>query len=99
MSRHLLPSFPASDVPPLPVLRGRAGVRVWSPLPLRERVRVRGECEESIGVTAHLGSDIYPSPPPSPERGEGGCRAAVRHTRSFVGDPNPPHRANPRRVP
>ena len=46
------------------------------PLPLRERAGVRGKRKESIGAVAQFYSDIYPSPPPSPARGEGDGRAA-----------------------
>src|SRR5436309_3549241 len=46
-----------------------------SPLPLRERVRVRGE---QRGLNARTYADevftLYPSPQPSPSRGEGAMR-------------------------
>src|SRR5438067_2536469 len=51
---------------------GRGAHATWSPLPSRERVRVRGErCGRN---TLTLGREVcttYPSPRPSPSRGEG----------------------------
>jgi uncharacterized membrane protein len=52
---------------------------VWSPLPLWERVRVRGNRADLIGNNSLSGvSTASPSPPPSPARGEGGCLSPRR---------------------
>jgi hypothetical protein len=69
-----------------PVLRGEGrGEGVFScPLsPLRERVRVRGEAQESRCEHSLFDSHVSPSPQPSPARGEGA--EAVPHPDPLAG--------------